>query len=341
MTAARRVSVVIPSYQRRDSLLRALVSLCTQTLPPTEFEVIAAVDGSTDGTAEAVRGFAAPYRLTLLEGPNRGRAMACNAGIRAAAGDVVVLLDDDMEASSGLLAAHAQAHEGEGRRAVVGAAPIVAAPDAPPFVRYMASGFRWRLARLAQPGYRLTFRDTYTGNFSARREVLLEVGGFDEAFTAYGHEDYELALRLQQAGVELRYRADALAHQHYEKTFAAFARDAVARGRTAVLLAEKHPAAVGRLKISEYHRETRTWRVLRSLLLAAGRVTDRVPAWVVGLIGRLEPREPARLDRYYTMAIDYFYWLGVFGALRPQEAGGVVPPIMLDRRALSRRVGQT
>ena len=316
MSAAPRVSVVVPTYQRRDSLLRTLASLRAQTLPATEFEVITAVDGSTDGTVEAARGFAAPYRLSVLDGPNQGRAMACNAGIRAAAGDVVVLLDDDMEASAELLAAHARAHQAPAARAVVGPAPIVISPASPPFVRYMANGFRWRLARLAQPGYRLTFRDTYTGNFSARRDVLLQVGGFDEAFRTYGHEDYELALRLQAAGVELVYSADALAHQHYEKTFAAFARDGVARGRTAVLLAAKHPAAADRLKLSEYHRETRTWRTLRSLLLAATRVTDRVPAWIIGLIGRLERREPARLDRYYTMAIDYFYWLGVLGARR-------------------------
>jgi GT2 family glycosyltransferase len=341
MSAGPRVSVVVPTYQRRDSLLRTLASLCTQTLPATEFEVITAVDGSTDGTVEAARGFAAPYRLSVLEGPNRGRAMACNAGIRAAAGDVVVLLDDDMDASAGLLAAHARAHEGTGRRAVVGAAPIIAAPASPPFVRYMANGFRWRLARLAQPGYRLTFRDTYTGNFSARRDVLLEVGGFDEAFRAYGHEDYELALRLQASGVELVYSADAMTHQHYEKTFAAFARDGIARGRTAVLLAAKHPAAADRLKLSEYDRETRTWRALRFLLLAASRVTDRVPAWLIGLIERLERQEPVRLERYYTMAIDYFYWLGVLGARRQQAAGGAVAPSVPSPPPLSRRVGQT
>jgi GT2 family glycosyltransferase len=205
----------------------------------------------------------------------------------------------------------------------------------------MANGFRWRLARLAQPGYPLTFRDTYTGNFSARRDVLLEVGGFDEAFRTYGHEDYELALRLQAAGVELVYSADALARQHYEKTFAAFARDGIARGRTAVLLAAKHPAATDRLKLSEYHRETRTWRALRYLLLAASRVTDRVPAWIIGLIGRMERQESARLDRYYTMAIDYFYWLGVLGARRQQGRGGIAGPIAPSSQPLSRRVGQT
>ena len=321
MTPPPTLSVVIPTYQRRDSLLRLLASLIGQTLPASAYEVVAVVDGSTDGTAEAARGLAVPYALSVLEGSNRGRARACNAGVRAATGDVVVLLDDDMEPTPEFLAAHAQAHAGAGRRAVVGAAPIVVSPASPPFVRYMAGGFRKRLARLGQPGYRVSFRDTYTGNFSARREVLLAVGGFDEAFRVYGHEDYELALRLQGAGVELTYGAEALAHQHYEKTFAAFARDGIARGRTAVLFAAKHPEVVDRIKLSEYRQWPWRWRALRALLLRLSRVTDRVPGWVVALVERLERWEPPRLDKYYTMAIDYLYWYGAFGAMREPRTG--------------------
>lgn len=339
MTAPLRLSVVIPTYQRRASLLRLLASLGRQTLPADEYEVIAAVDGSTDGTAEAARRFAVPYTLTVVEGPNRGRAGACNGGIRAATGDVVVLLDDDMEAASGFLAAHARAHEGAALLGVVGAAPIVVGPDSPPFVRYMAKGFAARLDRLGAPGYRLHFRDTYTGNFSVRRSVLLQVGGFDAAFRVYGHEDYELALRLQGAGVELVYSPEACAHQHYEKTFAGFAQDGIARGRTAVVFADKHPDNVDRLKISEYERETRVWRVARSLLLGLARVTDRVPGWIVGLINRVERREPRSLERYYTMAIDYLYWYGAFAARREQAAGSSGASLSVPVHSAARRVG--
>jgi GT2 family glycosyltransferase len=341
VTPTPLLSVIIPTYQRRDSLLRTLASLRSQTLPGNAYEVIVAVDGSTDGSAEAVRGFVAPYALRALEGPNRGRAVACNAGVRAASGGVVVLLDDDMEASPGFLAAHARAHEASIERAVVGAAPIVVAPGAPPFVRYMADGFRRRLERLAEPGYQLRFRDVYTGNFSARRDVLLAVGGFDEAFRVYGHEDYELALRLQGAGVELAYRADACAYQHYEKSFAAFARDGIARGRTAVLFAGKHPAITDRIKLSEYRHGPWRWRALRGLLLWLSRMTDRVPGWVVALIGRLERLEPARLEKYYTLAIDYLFWYGVLGARRDQRSAGTTGALPLGAQSTSRRVGET
>ena len=333
--------MIIPTYQRRDSLLRALASLRAQTLPASEYEVIAAVDGSTDGTHEALGAFTAPYALTALQGPNRGRARACNAGIRAASGALVVLLDDDMEASPGFLAAHAAAHGAPALRAVVGAAPIVADPGSPPFVRYMARGFRSRLDRLARPGYRLGFRDTYTGNFSAPRDLLLAVGGFDESFQVYGHEDYELALRLQKAGAELTYDADALAHQHYEKTFAGFARDGIARGRTAVLFAGKHPEIVSQIKLSEYHSGSRMWRLVRGLLLQLSRASTRVPQWVVQLVGRLESWEPPRLDKIYTLAIDYLYWYGVFGAMRDHRASSETGALPLAAHPSSQRSSET
>lgn len=338
MTPPLRLSVVIPTYQRRDALLRLLASLRSQTYSAEAYDVIAAVDGSTDGTADAARGFAAPYVISVLEGPNRGRAGACNAGIRAARGAVIVLLDDDMEASPGLLAAHAQAHDGPARRAVVGAAPIMADAASPPFVRYMANGFRSRLERLAQPGYQLGFRDVYTGNFSARRDVLLAVGGFDEAFRVYGHEDYELALRLQGAGVELAYSADARAHQHYDKTFAAFARDGIARGRTAVVFAAKHPGIVDRLKLSEFHSGPWRWRALRGALLRLSRMTDRVPDAVVRVIARLERARVSRLDKYYTLGIDYLYWHGALRAMREQRFARSADPTPAGARPAPRNV---
>jgi GT2 family glycosyltransferase len=173
------------------------------------------------------------------------------------------------------------------------------------------------------------------------REVLLAVGGFDEEFRVYGHEDYELALRLQQAGVELGYSADACAYQHYEKTFAAFARDGIARGRTAVLFAAKHPSVVDRIKLSEFHSGPWRWRTLRDLLLGASRLTDRVPEWVIAGIERLERYQPARLDKYYTMAIDFFYWYGALGALGRHRFDKLVRPPETGTESVNRRVRET
>src|SRR5512135_2587732 len=106
MTATPYVSVIIPTYNRRDSVERALRALAHQTLAPETYEVIVSIDGSQDGTREMVATFVAPYQLSGIWQPNQGRAAACNAGIRAAQGDVLVILDDDMEAAPGFVLGH-------------------------------------------------------------------------------------------------------------------------------------------------------------------------------------------------------------------------------------------
>lgn len=315
------ISVVIPTYQRRASVQRTLEALAHQTLAATEYEVIVAIDGSDDGTKEMIAAFQAPYRLEAIWQPNRGRAAARNAGVRLARGDLVVFLDDDMQPVPGFLLAHRDAHPPGSRRAVVGPAPILADASSPPIVHYRRSGMTAHQTQLAQPGYKLGFRDVYTGNLSLSRAVLLEIGGFDESFRLYGHEDYELGLRLLKAGVDLAYGAEALARQRYEKDFAALAHDCIARGRTAVLFARKHPDAASGLKLATYDEGSLASRLVRSAMLW---LTDRWPGFpdeVVRATGWLERRRPRGLRGYYTFALDYFFWAGARAAVRESAAG--------------------
>jgi glycosyltransferase involved in cell wall biosynthesis len=85
------VSVVIPTWNRRELLARALDSVLSQTRRPEE--VIVVDDGSTDGTARFVaRAFPS---VVLLEQENRGVSAARNRGVRAAASNWIAFLDSD------------------------------------------------------------------------------------------------------------------------------------------------------------------------------------------------------------------------------------------------------
>jgi GT2 family glycosyltransferase len=317
------VSVVIPTYQRCSSVRQAVEALARQTLPSEAYEVVVSIDGSEDGTREMLAAQRVPYPLRTVWQSNRGRAAARNAGIGEARGRLVVFLDDDMEAAPGLLSAHLEAHtsmHGPGRSlGVIGAAPIVTR-SASPLTEYLARRFQERLDTLAQPGRVPRFNDAYTGNLSVPRAMLLEIGGFDESFQLYGHEDYEFVLRLVKAGVQLVFSPAALAFQHQDKEFPSLARDTVARGKTAVLFGNKHPEVRRELKLGAFDRETRKWRLLRAVLLGFTRLFDGVPDAVTSLVTTLERRRPRRLDRYYAMALDYFYWVGVQAALRAGES---------------------
>ena len=124
-----RVSVVIPTYRRRASVERVLEALRRQTFSADLFETVVSVDGSEDGTRESVAAFPAPYALKGLWQANRGRAAACNAGVRAARGELIVLLDDDMEPAAEFLEAHVGAHATGATRGVLGAVPVALGDD--------------------------------------------------------------------------------------------------------------------------------------------------------------------------------------------------------------------
>jgi GT2 family glycosyltransferase len=322
MSKPFEASVVVPTYQRRESLRRLLDVLTQQTLPASDFEVVVAVDGSTDGTREMLEELRPPYALcTAWHTPNRGRAAACNAGIRQSRGVVVVILDDDMEPVPGFLEGHLRAHAGQERLGVVGAVPIAYDETSPGVVRYIGAKFNQHLRKLAEPGTRIECRDFFSGNFSIRRSHLLAAGLFDESFTIYGNEDVDLGLRLGRMGVELVFSADALALQHYEKSAGALANDQIAKGRTAVLLASKHPQALPRLKLTAFHRKSRAWRLARAALLASTRLVPATDRAVVGYLDWLERRNRKALDACLPLALDYFFWVGAAAALREQKPG--------------------
>ncbi len=94
------VSVVIPAFNRAESLRRCLASLISQVYPSDRFEIIVVDDGSTDDIATAVHEVTDGWngRVSCLRKANGGPASARNAGIKAAIGDIVAFIDSDCSA---------------------------------------------------------------------------------------------------------------------------------------------------------------------------------------------------------------------------------------------------
>ncbi|WP_284010719.1 glycosyltransferase family 2 protein [Haloarcula pelagica] len=88
-----RVSVVVPTYNRADTVGRAVESALAQTV--TDIEVVVVDDGSTDDTAAVVTGIDDERVRYLAHERNRGRSAARNTGIEAARGEYVAFLDSD------------------------------------------------------------------------------------------------------------------------------------------------------------------------------------------------------------------------------------------------------
>lgn len=105
------VSVIIPLYNKKHTIRRAIESVLRQT--HTDFEVLVIDDGSTDGGADIVRKGYSDSRITLTSQKNAGPGAARNRGIRDARGQYVAFLDADdewesryLEASVAILSNH-------------------------------------------------------------------------------------------------------------------------------------------------------------------------------------------------------------------------------------------
>jgi GT2 family glycosyltransferase len=282
------VSVVIPTYKRRDLLSQVLAPLMEEHATS---EIVVVVDGCRDGSFELIQSIAASDRRVrprLIE--NRGENGARLTGVEAARGEVVLLLDDDVRAAPGLVTGHARRHAGRSGLVVVGYMPPVlserrAAHEFP--TRLYAREYE-SICRRHEREPEAILEDLWAGNLSMRREDCLGVMSAPEIPALPYHADRELGLRCRKAGLTGIFDRSLRADHLYERSIEGFARDARAQGHGLTALHQLHGDLLGPLPPDAFSRglpaALRAWLrlcrrpragrassvVLRGLLAAAG-----------------------------------------------------------------------
>jgi GT2 family glycosyltransferase len=189
------VSIAILNYQRRDALRRALAAAREQQWP--SLEILAVDNASTDGSREMVRAEFPDVHLVAL--PVNIAAAARNEGVRAAKGEIVFTLDNDvLFTTPDDVARGVAAFERHPRAAVVNFA--ILGPDG------ALSRRDWCHPRDPRAWAETEFLTDYVleGASACRREAFLATGGYWEPLFI-GHEGWDLALRLLDAGHDLVY----------------------------------------------------------------------------------------------------------------------------------------
>jgi glycosyltransferase involved in cell wall biosynthesis len=226
--SAPAVSVVVPTRERADYLSVALSSILAQECD-VPFDVVVVDDGGSDRTAEVAE--AAGARLERHPSP-RGPNAARNTGIASSTAPLVVLVDDDVAAPPGWLAA------------------MVAGAEAMPWAEALGGPIR---ARLEGPAPRSCGRESapvttldlgpadteaefvWSANMMVRRSALERIGDFDESVPIYGDEE-EWIMRLHRHGGRVGYVAAAgLDHRRVgeDARLRSLARAEYRRGRAA------------------------------------------------------------------------------------------------------------
>jgi glycosyltransferase involved in cell wall biosynthesis len=195
------VSIILPTYQRRELVTRAVRSVLAQTFE--DFELIVVDDGSDDGTEERLAGIG-DVRIRYQWQENRGVSAARNAGIRVARGKIVAFLDSDnrwlphhLEVVTTALRRNPEAvlvttcpwMQVCGRQRVEAAEVVDALPV--------------MLVRLG------VF--THISGVAVRQSALAEAGGFDERLVT--GENGELWLRLATVGPFCILRRKTIVHR--------------------------------------------------------------------------------------------------------------------------------
>jgi len=221
MTNNPLISIVIPNWNGAHFLPTCLDSLRRQTAP--RLEVIVADNASTDGSLELLARDYPEVRVVALP-ENRGFTGACNAGMRAATGDIVILLNNDTEVEPDWAEQVAAAFERYPDAGIVASKMLL-------FDRrdtlHTAGDFYTIDGRAGNRGVWQRDDERYNreeyvfsacgGSAAYRREMLDEIGLLDDDFF-FSMEDVDLAWRAQLAGWRCVYVPSAVVYHHLAAT---------------------------------------------------------------------------------------------------------------------------
>ncbi|EMA66962.1 glycosyl transferase family protein [Halorubrum aidingense JCM 13560] len=217
-TDAPRVSVIIPTYNRAETLARAVDSALAQTVD--DIEVLVVDDGSTDGTQALIEDGEDPRVRYLAHDTNRGVSAARNTGVEAARGDYVAFLDSDDEWLPRKLDRQLSVLDDRGEGWVGVYCDIVSTGlSVGGRIAGAASEAVFRSRAPREGGQELAeallSMQVFMGPGSTllvERDVITSTGGFDEGLSIY--EDWDLVLRVLSVG-KLAYVDEPLAVTHF------------------------------------------------------------------------------------------------------------------------------
>lgn len=227
-----KISVIVPAYNAEKYIGQCIKALLNQSYRREDYEVIVVDDGSTDKTADIIK----DYPLRYIYQKNQGPAAARNNGVKEAKGDIILFTDSDCIATPNWIEEMVRPFKSSDIAAVKGA--------------YLTNQ-KGVIARLAQVEFEERFEmlkkaesidmvDTYSAGF--RRDIFLQMGGFDTSFPVANNEDTDLSYRMSKQGFKMVFNPDAIVyHLKHPDSIIKYARLKFWRGYWRMVVYKKFP----------------------------------------------------------------------------------------------------
>ena len=237
-----KVSIIIPTYNRCDRLGKALLSLNELDYDKNKLEVIVVNDGSKDNTEKVVKETSKKlsYKLKYFYQKNKKLSAARNLAINNSSGEIIVSVDDDMLFPKEWLKKLIKPLEKRDFGAVGG--PSICPSFATTFQRSvdhcMTTSF------VGTGGMIGTTKKSFVkywprgGNMAIKKDVLDEVGLFDEKFIP--SEEIDLDRRIEKAGYKLGLVKDAIVWHLPRTSLKGFLKQIFSRGFMKIQFMKRH-----------------------------------------------------------------------------------------------------
>lgn len=221
MSIKKSVSIIIPNYNG-VTLLEKYLPHTLQAIRNADvvFEVIIVDDCSTDTSVEWIRTYY-PDVILLVNSINMGFSISCNRGIKLAKNELILLLNSDVSLSERYFENLWSYFEEEETFGVMGRImnPNNKIEDAARMLSFSGTKFKATRFYYSTGESKRTPTAYLSGaNALVRRNMLVKLGGFDEAFSPYYSEDVDLSFRAWRIGWKCYYEHEAICVHEVSKT---------------------------------------------------------------------------------------------------------------------------
>lgn len=212
------VSIIIPTYNRPETLRRCLLSLVSLDADRSQFEVIVVDDGSENSCESIVKKESSDLHWIFIRQENQGPAAARNLGASYAKGRYLAFLDDDCSLSTdwfAMLPKFLDEHSMIGGQTINMLTKNIFSTASQELIEYLYSYF-------SQNSHEAQF--ITSNNMIVPTSLFMSIGGFSVEFTKAAAEDRDFCDRWLLAGQSIRYASEIVVEHRHDLTFRQFLR---------------------------------------------------------------------------------------------------------------------